>query len=148
MTNHIVHRCSNCLVLCTTVLEIVQCLTPTVSDIDNICWQCQSLRVSTVCIRAVRYRQYQHSSSSTFVVVHDAVVTGDTSRGTWRWCQNACIMAIALAPFKEAKRMADLHEVARGDCLANIAVVVFGPEVCALHLNPHARAYTHLHRHE
>lgn len=39
----------------------------------------------------------------------------------------------------------DLHEVPSSDCLADIAVVVFGPEICAFHFHPHARADTHLH---
>ena len=37
----------------------------------------------------------------------------------------------------------DLHEVPSSDCLADIAVVVFGPEICALHFHPHARADTY-----
>ena len=38
-----------------------------------------------------------------------------------------------------------LHEVASCDCLADVAVVVLGPEVCALHLHPHTSADTHLY---
>lgn len=53
-------------------------------------------------------------------------------------------MLSPLCLVREAKGMADLHEVPRSDCLANIAVVLLGPEVCALHLNPHASAYAHL----
>jgi hypothetical protein len=41
--------------------------------------------------------------------------------------------------------MTNLHEVSCCDCLANVAVIVFGPEVCALHLNAHACADANLY---
>ncbi len=47
--------------------------------------------------------------------------------------------------YAPGRKITNLHEVSCCDCLANVAVVVFGPEVCALHLNTHACADANLH---
>ena len=79
------------------------------------------------------------------VVLHQYIPRRQTSSEMAQMSQRARCQITMQTADAAIGQMTNLHEVSCCDCLANVAVVVFGPEVCALHLNAHACADANLH---
>ena len=80
------------------------------------------------------------------VVLHQYILHQQTSSGMAQMSQRARFqITIQTANAAPGRKMTNLHEVSCCDCLANVAIVVFGPEVCALHLNAHTCADANLY---